>query len=103
MSGGFTVQCEKLDEIVRQFLLPIVIEMEEVQTKIARTAQYDDAGMFGKETKPDFCAMERVKGDWARTRDFFTRILADDSTNLKLAAEALTEIANRYRQIDGQG
>jgi hypothetical protein len=39
---------------------------------------------------------------WQVTTDLMQRVLADNGENLVLAAQALREIARRYREVDGQ-
>ena len=40
--------------------------------------------------------------EWRVTAGFMNRIAVDNAETMRLAAEALREIAQRYREADGQ-
>lgn len=45
---------------------------------------------------------EGVEREFDPAANFLGRVLDDNAENLSLAAQALREIAHRYRQADGQ-
>jgi hypothetical protein len=99
--GDFSAQTDALDEVADKCLSQIAQELAVLSSKIGGTAQYDGP-MFGTEDE-ETCPLGRVRPYYVQTRDLFKRVLADDAENLQLAAQALKEIAKRYREADGQG
>lgn len=99
--GDFSVQVDALDEVADKFLGPMAQELAVLSSKIGGTAKYDGP-MFGNQDE-SLVPLGAVRPYFVQTRDFFRRVLADDAENLRLAAQAVKEIAKRYREADGQG
>ncbi|MBP2335341.1 hypothetical protein JOF41_001519 [Saccharothrix coeruleofusca] len=98
MAGGFSAEVTSLEEAANKALRPLAAELLDARSRLADTrysdigftaGQYDEDGIFAP-----------AGSAWDETRGFLERIFADNAENLLLAAAALLEIAQRYRQAD---
>jgi hypothetical protein len=109
----FDVQLDNLDDIGNN-RLPAIAEsiananaqLEQAASWITRTfdtrgRSYDD-GPWNAEQPYEHYLFWRAGNECYYAMDFMRQIFADNHQNVNLAAQAIREIALRYRQADGQ-
>lgn len=109
----FDVQLEALDRIANTHLPAIAesianadAQLEEATGWITRTfdtrGRSYDVGPWNAEQPYLFYLFWRPGNECYYAMDFLRQIFEDNHENVQLAAQAMKEIALRYRQADGQ-
>lgn len=110
----FYVELDKLDDIAN-VRLPAIADsianadgqLKEAVGWITRTFETrgnsSSDGPWNAEQTNLFYLFYRAGNECYHATDFMRQILQDNHENVNLAAQAIKEIANRYRQADGQG
>jgi hypothetical protein len=110
----FYVQLEQLDDLGGKHLPAIAESMANANAKLAEasdwiTRTFDTRGQssgdgpWNAEQPHRFYLFWRPGNECYYAMDFLRRIFEDNHENVELAAQAIREIAARYRQADGQG
>lgn len=114
MTDQFYVQLDALDDIAN-VRLPAIAEsianadaqLKEAVGWITRTFETRgnsaSDGPWNAEQTYLFYLFYRAGNECYYTTDFMRQIFQDNHENVTLAAQAVKEIADRYRQADGQG
>ena len=101
MGDQFSVQLENLDKIANVRLTGMADCLRRVKEHLNRAVD-ESSGAFSISDEPVYRLFDGVERDFGPTANFLGRVLDDNAENLGLAAQALREIADRYRQADGQ-
>ncbi|HEX6356190.1 hypothetical protein [Actinophytocola sp.] len=113
MTDQFYVQLDRLDDIANN-RLPAIAEsianahgqLKEAVGWITRTFDTEgrsfDDGPWNAEQPYQFYLFWRPGNECYYAMDFMRQIFEDNHENVNLAAQAVREIALRYRQADGQ-
>jgi hypothetical protein len=115
VTDQFNVQLDQLDAIAQTWLPGIATSIANAndQLKVATGwisrifetrghSMIDDEPWNAKQTYL-YYLFYRPGNECYYATDFMRQIFADNAENVNLAAQAVREIANRYRQADGQG
>ncbi|TDV53738.1 hypothetical protein [Actinophytocola oryzae] len=115
MTDQFYVQLEQLDEIATKWLPGIAGSIAEANAQLKEATgwisrAFDTEGESMHDERPwnaeqpyQFYLFYRPGNECYYATDFMRQIFDDNYENVTLAAQAVKEIANRYRQADGQG
>ncbi|WP_434449586.1 hypothetical protein [Lentzea sp. E54] len=101
MGDQFSVQLENLDKIANVRLPGMADCLRRVRGLLNKAVDESD-GAFSISDEPVYRLFEGVEREFDPAANFLGRVLDDNAENLSLAAQALREIAHRYRQADGQ-
>lgn len=111
----FYVQLDKLDEVADKWLPGIATSIADANSQLKEatgwiTRAFGTRGQSMEDDTPwdarqpyEFYLFWRPGNECYYATDFMRQIFADNHENVNLAARAVKEIANRYRQADGQG
>ena len=102
MGDQFSVQLENLDRIANVRLTGMAECLRQVRHQLDKAVGEAD-GAFSSSDEPVRRLFDGVEREFEPMAHFLGRVLDDNAENLNLAAQALREIARRYRQADGQG
>jgi hypothetical protein len=109
----FYVQLDKLDDVANN-RLPAIAEsiananarLKDATDWITRTfdtrGRASDGGSWNAEQPYLFYLFWRPGNECYYAMDFMRQIFEDNHENVNLAAQAVREIASRYREADGQ-
>lgn len=101
MGDGFTVQVENLDKAATILEQQMAGGME--ATRRSLTAVMDiEFKAFDTGDQCVYHLFSLLGREFRETADFMQQVLEDNRDNLLLAAQAVREIARRYREADGQ-
>jgi hypothetical protein len=109
----FEVQLDKLDDLANTRLPAIAASIENANKELKNavgwiTRTFDTRGNSFEDTPWNakqtylFYLFWRPGNECYYTMDFMRQVFEDNQENVNLAAQAIKEIARRYRQADGQ-
>ncbi|SDO39755.1 hypothetical protein [Lentzea jiangxiensis] len=101
MGDGFTTQLENLDKAATVLEQRMAGGMEATRRSLTSAVEIE----FKAFDTADQCVyhlFSRLGREFRETADFMQQVLEDNRDNLVLAAQAVREIAHRYREADGQ-
>ena len=101
MGDQFSVQLENLEKIANVRLTGMADCLRRVKDQLDKAVEALP-GATSVSDAPEYRLFEGVRRDFDPTANFLGRVVDDNAENLDLAAQALREIADRYRQADGQ-
>lgn len=101
---GFGVEVTNLVDAAKTLEIGVAGSLESVERWIGNAIDKEnDAFLSGDAHGPSGRYLfDEVGTEFRTTAYFLQRLAADNSENVRLAAEALREIAQRYREADGQ-
>lgn len=115
MADQFYVQLDKLDEIATKWLPGIATSIADANGQLKEAATWitrafhtrgnsaDDSVPWDSGQPYQFYLFWRPGNECYYACDLMRQIFEDNHENVNLSAQAIQEIANRYRQADGQG
>ncbi|MFJ5990498.1 hypothetical protein [Lentzea sp. NPDC092896] len=100
--SSFAVEVGNLVDAAKIMETQIAGSFESVHRWIKDATEKDDDAFYSGDGQGGRHLYDQVGDEWRVTADFMNRIAADNAETMRLAAEALREIAQRYREADGQ-
>lgn len=97
MTDGFEADIAALRSGAKELLGASIDDLSRATGQVRRTGAYDDAFQHIDHGGGLFTDI----GDrWTVVRDYLVRVFEDNTENLRLAQQALLEIADRYEEAD---
>ena len=97
MTEGFEADIAALRSGVKELLGATIDDVSHATGQVRRTGAYDDA--FG-HIDHGGGLFTGIGDRWTAVRDYLVRVFEDNTENLRLAQQALLEIADRYEETD---
>jgi hypothetical protein len=94
MADGYAVDAERLNTAAKTHLIGLAQELEAAKFKVGSTASHELAFSGGENPGKLF---ENLQPRWEEVLHYFDRVFADNIENLTLSAQALHEVAERYK------
>jgi hypothetical protein len=101
MGDSFTVELENLDAAARILETEMAGGMEATRRSLTAAMEIEFKG-FDSGDQCVYHLFSKLGREFQETTDFMEQVLEDNRDNLLLAAQAIREIAKRYREADGQ-
>ncbi|SFR06791.1 hypothetical protein SAMN04488564_1021078 [Lentzea waywayandensis] len=100
--SSFAVEVENLVDAAKVMETHIAGSFESVHHWIKGATEKENDAFYSGDGQGGRHLYDQVGDEWRVTADFMNRIAVDNAETMRLAAEALREIAQRYREADGQ-
>lgn len=101
MGDGFTVELENLDSAADILEKKMAGGMEATRSSLTAAMDLEYKG-FDSADQCVYHLFSKLGREFQETTDFMQQVLEDNRDNLLLAAQAIRQIAHRYREADGQ-
>ena len=94
MADGYAVDADRLDTAAKTHLLGMAHDLDAAKRKVGSTAGHEQAFTGGENPGTLFAPLQ---SKWDETLHYFERVFSDNIENLTLSAQALHEVAERYK------